>query len=86
MRALLEAKDCNAFENMLKHTLEKLLEDLKTLEFGGRYFEEYFKNNTTNWANCYNLELGFNLNLHVKGMHRSLEHLFLLGKKSLSLD
>lgn len=86
LRALLEAKDCDAFQNMLKYTLEKLLGDPKTSEFG-RYFEKYFENNASNWANCYNnLELGFDINLLVEGMHRSLEYLFLLGKKSFSLD
>ena len=85
LRGLLEEKDCDAFQNMLKCTLEKFFKDQEVLNFG-RYFKEHFETNVTNWANCYNLETGLDFNLHFEGMHRSLEHLFLHEKKSLRLD
>nr|XP_015918035.2 uncharacterized protein LOC107447601 [Parasteatoda tepidariorum] len=85
LKCLLYEQDEDAFLVLMNATLEKLLEDPDTVDFG-QYFSKYYTENVECWAYCKRLHSGINTNMHLERMHRTLKYTYLHGKNVKRLD
>ncbi|XP_014243986.1 uncharacterized protein LOC106663581 [Cimex lectularius] len=80
LQSLLEETDESAFIGLLESTINTLITDPATENFGN-YFIDNYSNNAHCWAYCFRQNTNLNTNVHIERMHKTIKHLFLSGKK-----
>lgn len=85
LKVLQTELSCENFEAHLKVTLEKLLGDSDTKNFGA-YFVNNYSNNCKQWAYCYRMQCGINTNMRLESMHRTVKYFYLHKKTVKRLD
>lgn len=85
LRVLLEERDVNQFEKLLKATSDDLSQNENTKSFG-EYFQTHYVLRKEQWAACYRKGSTINTNMHVEAFHRVLKYLYLKGKVNKRMD
>jgi hypothetical protein len=85
LRTLLQELDTNVFEKMFEEAVIRMSSDKETIEFTN-YFIGNYANCVLSWAYCHRIHFGVNTNMHIERMHRTLQHIYLQGKKVKRLD
>jgi len=65
---------------MFEEAVIRMSSDKETIEFAN-YFIGNYANCVLSWAYCYRIHSGINTNMHIERMHRTLQHIYLQGKK-----
>ena len=77
--------DESKFKVIFQNFSEILEEDAKTIKFHA-YFMKYFSKRCEMWAYGYRKGAKLNTNMHIENFHKSLKHIYLVGKKTKRID
>lgn len=73
-------KNENDFCSLLQTTINLLLQEFQTAEFG-KYFFNNYGNNYLLWATCFRKQCGINTNMRLESMHKIIKYFYLDGRK-----
>ena len=85
IRALMELRNKDKFDEKLRQFLEAAKEDRKTVDFA-TYFEREYARRPELWAYCHRFGLKVHHNMHLEAMHRVIKHVHLDGRKVKRMD
>ncbi|KAJ8964006.1 hypothetical protein NQ314_005218 [Rhamnusium bicolor] len=85
LKILQSATDQDEFHILLSNTIDQLIDDMETKEFGV-YFKNFYGANCPQWAYCYRKSSGINTNLRLESMHKIIKYIYLDAKKTKRLD